>query len=67
MLRWLSSFLRATLRRRRFEDGLAEEVRFHLEEYTDDLVRSGVPPSVSSEPGCHRAARISPMEALTEP
>lgn len=39
------SLFRALLRRRRFEDGLAEEVRFHLEEYTADLVRSGVPPA----------------------
>jgi predicted permease len=32
------------LHRRPFEDGMEEEVRFHIEAYTDDLVRSGVPP-----------------------
>jgi predicted permease len=31
------------LHRRPFEDGMEEEVRFHIEAYTDDLVRSGVP------------------------
>ena len=36
--------LRVTLRRRRFEDGLGEEVRFHLEQYADELVRSGLSP-----------------------
>jgi predicted permease len=29
--------------RRDFEQGMTEELRFHLEQYTDDLVRSGVP------------------------
>jgi len=31
------------LHRRPFEEGMEEEVRFHIEAYTDDLVRSGVP------------------------
>jgi predicted permease len=31
------------LHRRPFEDGMEEEVRFHIEAYTNDLVRSGVP------------------------
>jgi predicted permease len=35
-----------TLRRRgRFEDAMAEEMRFHVERYTEDLVLSGVPPA----------------------
>ena len=38
-----SSFFRAILRRRDFETGMTEEMRFHIEQYTDDLVRSGVP------------------------
>ncbi len=35
-----------TLRRRgRFEDDMDEEMRFHVERYTEDLVLSGVPPT----------------------
>ncbi len=40
----LMSVLRGLFRRGSFEDALAEEVRFHIEQYTDDLVRSGVSP-----------------------
>ena len=36
-------FLTAWTRRKRFEDALDEEVRFHLEACTEELVRSGVP------------------------
>ena len=43
MLSRLRSFLTALTRRERFEDGLDAEVRFHLESYTEDLTRSGVP------------------------
>ena len=39
----LRSFLTAWTRRERFEDSLDEEVRFHLDAYAEDLVRSGVP------------------------
>src|SRR5829696_3675792 len=42
------------LRRRRFEDGMAEEMRFHLAAYADDLVRSGLAPD--------EAARRARME-----
>ena len=38
----LRSFLIAWTRRERFEDSLDEEVRFHLDAYAEDLVRSGV-------------------------
>lgn len=40
MLRRLWPVLQPLLRRRPFEDGMAEEMRFHIEQYTDDLVRS---------------------------
>lgn len=30
-------------RRKKFEDNMAEELRFHLEQYTEDLIRAGVP------------------------
>ena len=43
MLSRLRSFLTAWIRRERFEDSLDEEMRFHLDAYTEDLVRSGVP------------------------
>ena len=35
-------FLIAWTRRERFEDSLDEEARFHLDAYTEDLVRSGM-------------------------
>ncbi len=43
MLSRLRSVVRALVGRRRFEDGLADEVRQHIELYTDDLVRQGMP------------------------
>ena len=38
----LRSFLVTWTRRERFEDSLDEEVRFHLDAYAEDLMRSGV-------------------------
>ena len=38
----LRSILRVLLARDRFENGMTEELRFHIETYADDLVRSGV-------------------------
>ena len=35
---------RTLLRRQDFEDEMAEEVRFHLEQYAEDLVRGGLSP-----------------------
>jgi predicted permease len=43
MLRRLQSLIRAITGRHRFEDGMSEELRFHMEEYSADLVQSGVP------------------------
>ena len=42
MLARVRSFLSAWTRRTHFEDSLDEEVRFHLNAYAEDLVRSGV-------------------------
>jgi predicted permease len=42
MLKRLRSILRALTSRRDFEAGMTEELRFHMEQYADDLVRSGV-------------------------
>jgi putative ABC transport system permease protein len=50
----LRSLLRVLLRRNDFEAAMAQEMRFHIEEYTDDLVRAGVPPE--------EAARRARME-----
>ena len=43
MITRLRSFLAAWIWRDRFEDVLDEEVRFHLEACSDELVRAGVP------------------------
>jgi predicted permease len=42
MFRRLRSLFRVLKSRRDFEDGMAEELRFHVEQYTNDLIRSGV-------------------------
>ncbi len=44
MLRHLRSLWRVIKSRRDFEQGMTEELRFHIEQFTDELVRSGVPP-----------------------
>jgi len=54
MLKRLRSLFRVLTRRREFEDGMTEELRFHIEQYTDELVRSGVTPE--------KAARLAQRE-----
>lgn len=49
----LCSLLLTLVRRRPFEADMAEEVRFHIELYTEDLVRSGTPPEEAA-----RRARV---------
>ncbi len=49
----LRSLFRVLTGRRKFEDGMTEELRFHIEQYTGDLVRSGVSPEEA-----RRRARI---------
>ena len=44
MLTRLRSTLAALVRRDRFEQEMAEELRFHMSAYSADLVRSGIPP-----------------------
>ena len=41
MWKRVRSFYRAFIRRRGFDDGLNEELAFHIARYTDELVRSG--------------------------
>jgi predicted permease len=42
VLKRFRSLLRVLTARRDFEEGMSEELRFHVEEYTNDLMRSGV-------------------------
>lgn len=42
MVTRLKVILRSLVRRARFEDGLSEELRFHIDQYTADLMRSGM-------------------------
>src|SRR6266481_8551686 len=42
MFKRLLSLFRVLTRRRDFEEGMSEELRFHIEQYTDDLVHSGM-------------------------
>src|SRR5882724_5636048 len=49
----LSSLLKTLFKRRGFEKGMDQEMRFHLESYTDDLIKSGV-----SQTEAERRARI---------
>ena len=44
MVRLLPPVLQTLLRRRDFEDRMAEEMGFHIEQYAADLVLAGVPP-----------------------
>ncbi|HEX7359920.1 MAG TPA: ABC transporter permease [Bryobacteraceae bacterium] len=53
MFRRLRSLLRVLASRRDFESGMTEELRFHIEQYADELVRSGVP-----APEARRRARL---------
>ena len=50
MIQRLRSLFRVLARRRDFEDGMSEELRFHIEQYTDELVRSGISPENASSP-----------------
>jgi predicted permease len=54
MFKRFRSLFGVLTRRRDFENGMTEELRFHIEQYTDDLVRSGVSP--------RKAARLAQME-----
>lgn len=59
----LFSAFQTLLRRRQFENGMAEEMRFHIDQYTADLVRSGVP----ADEAARRARReFGPLDNLKE-
>jgi predicted permease len=64
----LRSVLLALVHRRRFEEGMSEEMRFHLARYAEDLVSRGVPPAEAErlarkEFGSVDAARADCREA----
>ena len=63
LLHSLRSAIGTALRRQRFEDGVADELRFHIDAYAEDLVRSGVAPAEAQ-----RRARLEfgSTEALKE-
>jgi predicted permease len=53
MFRRLRSLFRVLKSRRDFEDDMADELRFHVEQYANDLIRSGV-----SRDEAYRRARL---------
>ncbi len=54
MFKRIRSLFRVLTRRRDFEDDMTEELRFHIEQYTNELVSSGMSPE--------KAARLARME-----
>jgi predicted permease len=77
VLRRLRSLSRVLQSRRDFEQGMTEELRFHIEQYTDDLVRSGMPPREaarrariefgslnSTQEECRQARGLRPFDEL---
>jgi len=48
----LRMWLRAVLLRRRTEDDMDTELRFHVESYAEDLIRSGVPQAEAMRRAC---------------
>jgi predicted permease len=78
MLRGLRSVFRVLKGRSSFEQGMTEEMRSHIEQYTDDLIRSGIPGpeaaqrariefgSINSvQEECREARYLHPFDALT--
>ena len=61
MLPRLRSFLTTLTRRQRFEDSLDEEMRFHLDAQTEDLVRTGMPPAEAAR---RAHAQFGSIEAM---
>ena len=59
----LRSFLTTLTRRRSFEDSLDEEVRFHLDAQTEDLVRTGLPPEEAARRARERFGSIEAIKA----
>ena len=58
----LRSFLTTLTRRKRFEDSLAEEMRFHLDAHAEDLVRAGVPGPEAARRACMQFGDIEAIK-----
>ncbi len=77
MLSKLHSLFRVLAGRQRFEQAMSEELRFHIDQYTGDLVRSGVSPEEAArrarvefgglngvEEECREARGLQPFDEL---
>lgn len=77
MLARFRSLARVLFRRPNFESGMAEELRLHMDEYADDLVRSGIPRKEAQrrarmelggtntvEEECRRSLGLNPFDEL---
>ena len=53
MIQYLRSLFRVFAHRRDFEEGMSDELSFHVEQYTEELIQSGVSPAEAA-----RRARI---------
>ena len=51
MLKGFRSIFRVLRSRQTFEESMSDELRFHLEQVTADLVRSGLPAGTGHAPG----------------
>jgi hypothetical protein len=60
LLARLRSWLRWMVNRKRLESEMETEVRFHMESYTADLVRKGVPPGCDAT-SAHRVGGRVPQ------
>ena len=61
MLPRLCSFLTTLVQRERFEASLDEEMRFHLDAQTEDLVRTGMSPAEAAR---RARAQFGSIEAM---
>jgi len=55
--------MRGAFRRLRVEQRMSDELRFHIESCTDDLVRAGLTPEGAS-PRSHRVRRCRSLQEL---
>jgi predicted permease len=62
MLRRLRSLLRALRSRRDFEAGITDELSFHIEQYAEDLVRSGVPAPEARRRACMELGGVNSVK-----
>ncbi|MGH9613305.1 MAG: ABC transporter permease, partial [Bryobacteraceae bacterium] len=63
MFKRFRSLLRVLASRHNFETGMTEELRFHIEQYTGDLVRSGMSPE---EAGRRARIQFGGLNSVTE-